>query len=119
MRRLTQNKHGNLDMVLGGVTIAILLAVSVMIIFNITGSLEVSNTQDRIREGFGYEEWKGVAGDEAANASHAAWNLTQPVTNSSDNLNDNIETFYSITPIVLIVIAAVAILSYVLLLKRT
>jgi len=118
MKKLIRNNHADMNMVLNAVIVAIALAVSILVVLNISG-IDVTDTQDRIRENFGYEEWKGVAGDEAANASHAAWNLTQPVTNASDNINANIETFYTIAPIVLVVMSAVGILSYVLLLRRT
>ena len=41
-----------------------------------------------------------------------------PATNATADLQSNIETFFTVGPIALIVVAAVGILSYVLLLRR-
>jgi hypothetical protein len=88
-------------MILAAVTVAITLAVSVIIVLNVLGAVDVTDADNTIAANLGH------------NASHM-----NPGANATTDLQTNIETFYTVAPIVLIVMAAVGILAYVLLLRR-
>lgn len=77
---------------LAAVVMAIALAVGVLIVYNVVGSID-SATIDA-----------GLTGEPAQNATYA--------------LVNNTNTFYTVAPIALIVVAAVGILGYVMLLRR-
>lgn len=93
MRKLLKNKNADLGMIMSAITMAILFSIGIVIIFNVIASVD-STTIDA-----------GLTGTPSANAT--------------DDLLTNVGTFYTVGPIALIVVAAVAILSYVLLLRRT
>lgn len=100
MRQLLKNKHGDMNMVLGAIVVAIVLAISIIIVWNVVGALDTTTIDANVADAIG----------ETADATEAA--------NATDDLTQNVETFYTIAPIVLIVMAAVGILGYVLLLRR-
>ena len=81
-----------MNAILTGIVIAITLAISVVIVWNVLASVDTT----------------GIDADFAGT----------PAANSTEDLQTNLETFYTVMPIVLIVIAAVAILSYVMMLRR-
>jgi len=93
MRSLLKNRFADMNVILSAVVVAIALAISIVIVFNVMSSMDT----DTIDSNF-------------ANST--------PSANATENIQTNIETFYTIMPIVLIVMAAVAILGYVLLLRR-
>jgi hypothetical protein len=70
-------------------------------VFNILGAVDMTATDNTI----------------AANLGENA-TLMNPGANSTTDLQTNIETFYTVAPIILIVMAAVGILGYVMLLRR-
>jgi len=88
-------------MILGAVVVAITLAISVIIVWNVVGAIDTTSVDDTLASNLG------------ENTS-----LFTPALNASDDLSTNLETFYTVAPIVLIVMAAVGILGYVLLLRR-
>ena len=92
LRPILKNKDADMNAILTGIVIAITLAISVVIVWNVLATVD-TDTIDA--------EFTGT-----------------PAANATENLNTNLETFYTVMPIVLIVIAAVAILGYVLLLRR-
>jgi len=105
-------------MILGAVTVAITFAISIIIIWNVVASIDSSGTDANLRRGMGGVDGGSGATTDEINATWQRWNDTQYVTNSTDDITTNIETFYTVAPIVLIVMAAVGILGYVLLLRR-
>ena len=113
MRRLIDNKNADMDIVITAIVVMITLALSIVIIWNVVGSIDSSSLDDRLRENaLGLQE---SAGD---NSSDQTWNETTYVANSTDSFTTNLETYFTVAPIVLIIIAAVGILSYLFLLKR-
>jgi len=92
LRPILKNHEADMNAILTGIVIAITLAISVVIVWNVLATVD-TDTIDA--------EFAGT-----------------PAANATENLNTNLETFYTVMPIVLIVIAAVAILGYVLLLRR-
>lgn len=103
MRKFFKNNHADMDMILTAVIMAILFAISIIIVFNVHSAL----SDDLSTLDAGLETARG----DPAGTSTAA-------TNASNSILTNIETFYTIGPILLIVVAAVGILGYVLLLRR-
>ena len=79
-------------MKLAAIVMAIALAIGIIIVFNVIAAVD-STTIDA-----------GLTGTPAANATN--------------DLLTNTETFYTVAPIALIVVAAVGILGFVLLLRR-
>jgi len=94
MKSLWKNNHGDMNIIISAVIAAIALAIGIIIVFNVMGSLDTTDVDA-----------------EFANST--------PAANSTTDIQTNVETFYTVMPIVLIVMAAVAILGYVMLLRRT
>ena len=92
MRKFWKNKEADINMILAAVVMAIALAIGIIITYNVIGSVD-ADTIDA-----------GLTGNPAETAASALINQTN--------------TFYTVAPIALIVVAAVAILGYVLLLRR-
>ena len=92
MRKLLKNQHADMNMILAAVVMAIALAIGIIIVFNVIAAVDTSTID------------AGLTGTPAANATN--------------DLLTNTETFYTVAPIAMIVVAAVGILSYVLLLRR-
>jgi hypothetical protein len=94
MKKLFSNQHADMNMILAAIIMGIVFAIGIIIVFNVMGSLDTTSID--------------------ANFANST-----PSANATQNLQDNVETFYTVGPIALIVVAAVGILSYVLLLRRT
>lgn len=92
LKKLVSNKEADVNMILAAVIMAIALAVSVLIVYNVIGSVDTTTID------------AGLTGTPATNATYA--------------LVNNTDTFYTVAPIALIVVAAIGILGYVLLLRR-
>ena len=101
MRKLLNNKDGDLNMILTSIIIAIMLAISLLVVFNVLSAVNPGDIDESVAEAAG----RNTTSDTSA-------------TNATEDLQTNIETFYTVAPIMLIVIAAVGILGYVLLLRR-
>ena len=101
MRKLLQNKHADMNMILAAIIMAITLAIGLIVIYNVMGSLDADTIDTTIRAYQGEDD-----------------NGTGPMGNATSDLVTNVNTFYTVGPIALIVVAAVGILSYVLLLRR-
>jgi len=101
MRKLLNNKHGDLSMIFTAVIAAIMFAISLIVVFNILGAVDGSSIDARFNT------------TQDRNDS-----VETPAQNATTDLQTNIETFYTVGPIVLIVIAAVGILGYVMLLRK-
>ena len=103
MRKLLPNNKGDMDFILGAIILAVTLAVGIIIVWNVMGSFSPTELDDQVT---------------SAVYNNASSDNIRPVENATNDLNANIETFYTVGPIVLIVVAAVGILSYILLLRR-
>jgi len=92
MRPLIKNKKADMNMILTAIVMAIVFSIGIIIVFNVVATVD-STTIDANLDG-------------------------TPSANATDDLLDNLSTFYTVGPIALIVVAAVGILGYVLLLRR-
>ena len=101
MKKLLSNQDGDMNMILAAVTMAIVFVIGIIIIFNVYAALDTSTIDASL----------------ASNLGHNA-SLMTDAGNATDDLLTNTETFFTVGPIALIVVAAVGILSYVLLLRR-
>jgi len=92
MRSLLKDKMANVDMILTAVIAAIVFAISIAIVYAVLGGIDYT-TYDA-----------GLTGTPAANAS--------------DTLVTNLNTFYNLGPIYIVVIAAVGIIAAVLMIRN-
>jgi len=94
--------RANIDMILTAVIAGVMFAISIPIIYSVLGGVDYT------------------AVDRVWNADVVGWvgnNGTLPATNASNSLLTNLNTFFTIGPIYLVVVAAVGIIAAVLLLR--
>jgi len=94
MRKLWSNHHADVNMILTAVVMGIVFAISIAIIYSVLGGIDYTTID----------------------ASLGATNYT-PALNASTSLQSNLATFYTLGPIAIVVVAAVGIISYVLLIR--
>jgi len=102
MRSLSEQKKGSVDIIVMAVVAAVVIAVSLVIVFSIMGGLDTSGIDENIRAnvyGEGGTTWK---------------NGTTFAGNASNSLISNLETFYTISPIYIVVLAAVGIIGAIM-----
>ena len=92
MRSLNDNR-GNVQLILMAVVAGVVLAVSIAIIFSVLGGIDYTTIDSSL---------SGT-----------------PSQNASDNLVSNVNTFYTISPIYLVVLAAVGIISAIMMIMVT
>jgi hypothetical protein len=100
-RKLDEN--ANIDMITMAIIAAVMFAISVPIIFNVVGSLDVSTIDTNLA--------LTVRGQ----------NTTEygtPAANATGNLLTQVNSFFSIGPIYLVVVASVGIIAAILVLRR-
>lgn len=91
LRSLIKNKAADVNMILTAVIAAVLFAISIAIVYAVLGGID-------------YTTYDG--------------DLTgTPAANASDNLITNMDTFYNLGPIYIVVIAAVGIIAAVLMIR--
>ena len=112
MKKLWKNNHADMNMIISAVIIVIMLAIGVVIIFNIFAAIDTSTIDATIKGG------KITNLGDGQDAYNVSWNNTHPAGNATTNLQNNVETFFTVAPIIVIVMAAVGILAYVMLLRR-
>jgi len=94
MRKLNENKNANVQLILMAVVAAVVIAISVLIIFPVIGGLDTTTID-------------------------AKFTGSTPSLNASTNLVQNLETFYSISPIYIVVLAAVGIIGAIMMIVVT
>lgn len=92
LRRFVKNHRADMNMILTAVIMAIVFAIGIIVVYNVLASVDTTTLD---------AEFTGT-----------------PAANATDSLIENVNTFYTVGPIALIVVAAVGILGYVLLLRR-
>ena len=106
MRKLSENNRGNVQIVLMAIVAAIVLAVSIIIVYSIIAGIDY----DSLNRGMG---WNGTAGYTTGPGG------CKPVTNASGALMTNLATFYSVSPIYIVVLAAIGIISAIMMVMVT
>ena len=94
MRSFIKDQVANVDMILTAVIAAIVFAISIAIVYAVLGGIDYT-TYDA-----------GIGGVN-----------TTPAANASDTLITNLNTFYNLGPIYIVVIAAVGIIAAVLMVR--
>jgi ABC-type spermidine/putrescine transport system permease subunit II len=97
---LKRNKQANIEMITMGIVAAVMFAIAIPIIFNVVGSISTNSIDTSIRTGMGE-----VAG-------------FKPAGNASKSLLTQVNSFFSIGPIYLVVVVAVGIIAAILVLRR-
>ena len=87
MRKLFKNRHGQIGLVGAAIGLLITLTVAILIYFNIAASVDTTSIDAKL------------AGE--------------PALNATDNINEQAATFFTIAPIIVIVIVAVVVIGYV------
>jgi len=118
MRKLLGNKNGDMNMILTAVIMAIMLAIGIVVVYSVFGGIDLTTADNTIKVNV-YGANNGPTASDDANTSWDVYNTSGPGSNATDDLLTNAGTFFTIAPIALIVVAAVAILGYVLLLRRS
>jgi len=93
------NNKGDVSIILTAVVAAVVLAVSVIIVFSIGGGFEYGDLDTNMQTAMGH------------NTSHST---AEPASNASRSLNANLETFFTISPIYVVVLAAVGIIAAIM-----
>jgi len=94
LRNFKDDNKGNVDMILTAVIAGVMFAIAIPIIYSVLGGVDYTSVD----------------------ANLGATNVT-PALNASENLLTNLNTFFTIGPIYLVVVAAVGIIAAVLLLR--
>jgi len=104
MRRLNDNSNGNVQIIIMAIVAAIVLAVSIPIVFSVLSGINYTTI------------------DAVWNTDVVGWagtNGSMPARNASNALTTNLGTFYTISPIYLVVLAAVGIISAIMMIMVT
>ena len=96
MRSFLKDHNADVNMILTAVVMGIVFAISIAIIYSTLGGIDYTTIDAGIGE-----------------------TNTTPAANASDALQTNLATFYTLGPIAIIVVAAVGIISYVLMIRRS
>jgi len=94
LRKLKENDAGNVDMILTAVIAGVMFAIAIPIIYSVLGGVDYTTVD-----------------------SNFGGTKNTPATNASENVITNLNTFFTIGPIYLVVVAAVGIIAAVLLLR--
>ena len=106
MRHLLGNKNAQMGVVSAAIGLLITLIVVVLVFYNIAGSIDTAELENDMRAAVGVTYG-------TTNESKAAYNATTPVSNGTNNVLDQAATFFTIAPIIVIVIVAVVVIGYV------
>lgn len=97
---MKEDKSANIEMITMGIIAAVMFAIAVPIIFNVIGSLNITTVDATLRSAMG----------ETAPFT--------PAANATENLLTQVNSFFSIGPIYLVVVVAVGIIAAILVLRR-
>jgi hypothetical protein len=96
MRKLLNNNHGNIGTIIMAVATAITIAVSILIIYSVLGGMNVTSIDNSLRTATG-----GAA-------------TQRPAANATLALVSGLGTFFTLSPIYIVVLVAVAIIGAVM-----
>ena len=113
MRLFKHNNNANVDMITTGITAAILFSIGIILIYSAISSADIKTAQDNINKDI-YGRVPGMG----TNASYEAYNVSTPVKNVTNSLLTQVNSFFAIGPIYLIVIVAVGIIAALMYLRQ-
>ena len=94
MKLRKMDEKANVDMILTAIIAGVMFAIAIPIIYSVLGGVDYTTVD-----------------------SNFGGTTTTPATNASTNVLTNLNTFFTIGPIYLVVVAAVGIIAAVLLLR--
>jgi len=100
MKKLWSDKTASVAMVGAAVAIIVTIFVSILIVYNIAASIDASTLDTDLQ---------------AATGNPTTWT---PAANATDDTLTQTQTFYTVAPLIVVVLAAVVILGYVTRLGR-
>jgi len=109
LRKLKSDDKANVDMILTAVIAGVMFAIAIPIIYSVLGGFDHTTTDSNFGD-YGLGRYAEGGSLEAINGS-------TPALNASNSLLTNLNTFFTIGPIYLVVVAAVGIIAAVLLLR--
>ena len=95
MRQITSDQKGAVGTIILAVATAVTLAISILVVYSIMGGLNTSTIDSNIQTNIGL-----------TNAT--------PAANASDSLLTHLGTFFTVSPLYLVVLVAVAIIGAVM-----
>ena len=101
MRKLLSNDNAEIKMIGMIVGILVTLIISILILYNVAGNIDTTSADENIRQNV-----YGEGGTTYKNGTTFA-------ANASTNVLDQSATFFTIAPILAVVIVAVVIIGYV------
>lgn len=105
MKRLFRNNHADVSVIGAAVAILAALMISIVVVYNVASSIDVSTTTER-----SVNAARGYVNDQ--------YNNSTPILNSTDATLAQAATFYTLAPLVVVVIIAITILGYVMTIGR-
>jgi cell division protein FtsL len=105
LRKLRSQEAGNVQLILMAVVAAIVLAISIVIVYAVLGGINYVSVDTALGGSY--------------NATSGVWTGPHPATNASAALQSNLATFYSVSPIYIVVLAAVGIISAIMMIVIT
>ena len=96
MRQIISDQKGAVGTIILAVAVAVTLAVSILVVYSIMGGLDTSTIDSNIQTNIGLS------------------NTTTPAADASDSLLTHLGTFFTISPLYLVVLVAVAIIGAVM-----
>jgi len=111
--KLAEDKEANVEMITMGIVAAVMFAIAVPIIFNVMGSLNTATIDTNIKTNV----W-GMSASNDNDDANASWNATIPAGNATNSILTQVNSFFSIGPIYLVVVVAVGIIAAILVLRR-
>jgi len=109
MRKLCKNDSADVKMIGGVVAILITIIIAVMVFYTLSGSLDYDNIDHKLSENV--YDWD--SGDDTRSSDWDNYNKSSIASNSTSDILDQAGTFFTIAPIIAIVVVAVVILRYV------
>jgi len=108
MKSFIKNKEANTDMVIMAIVAAVVIAISLVVIFPLLGNMNTASIDTVIQDTVFQRSGNDLNFD----------NCT-PAANATNYLTENLETFYSISPIYIVVLAAVGIIGAIMMIVVT
>ena len=105
MRKILSNNNANVAMIGTAVALLVTIMVSILVVYSILGTVDT----DDVDENFG--DWG--AGRYAEGGSLEKVNGSTPSLNATNAVTDQAATFYTLAPLIVVVLVAVVILGYV------
>lgn len=102
MKQILRNEHGDISIILMAVVAAITIAISLIIVYSIMGGLDTTTVDNSIQKIYG-------------ESGTTYRNTTTPAANATNSLLSNLATFYTLSPIYIVVLAAVGIIAAIML----